>query len=82
MKGNTLTEVLGIGGVTGINCLDCLIANSSSLCVLTDNYKEKNKIQSLIRSATRVDYVTKIAHRKLNNVTKIMHGKPAQLPGG
>ena len=39
IKGNTLTEVLGIEGVTGINCLDCLIANSSSLWVLTDSYK-------------------------------------------
>ena len=32
------TEGLGIEGVTGISCLGCLIANSSSRCVLTDSY--------------------------------------------
>jgi hypothetical protein len=44
IKGNPLTEALGIEGVTGINCLDCLIANSSRLCVLTDNYKYKKNV--------------------------------------
>lgn len=38
-KSSPLTEDLGIEGVTGISCLDCLIANSSSRCVLTDSYK-------------------------------------------
>lgn len=43
----SLTEDFGIEGVTGINCLDCLRANSSSLCVLIDNYSKNCLVRSV-----------------------------------